>query len=115
MPLRTCLMPMRDGHLPIAHHCRNTTAMSGESGGIWKKLFKKEKASEALSGGGTILSQMPPGPLMTLCLIYGRGADDTIADNGLALALDFLTTHKLRASFACGAKLAEMAPVALSK
>src|SRR5436853_1464360 len=92
--------------------------MSGESGGWWKKLFRgkgKERHAEAMIGAGSIWSEMPPGPLLALCLVYGRGSDDETADRGLANALSFLKEHKLRATFACGAKLSEIAPTALAQ
>lgn len=87
------------------------------SSGIFKKLFGGKAKDEGLSlqAGRSIVPEMAPGPMLTLCLVYGRGADDSIADLGLTLAFQLLDQRKLKATFVCAAKLAETAATQLAR
>ena len=90
--------------------------MSGGIGGWLKGLLGRKAATEAGSlADAAPLADMQAGPTFCLGLVYGRGADETIADNGLAMAMEFLKEKGIKATFICAGKLAETAPVALSR
>lgn len=101
----------RDNRLLIA----DTICMSGDSGSIFGRLFGRKKAKVEAIAGKSIVNEMAPGPILSLCLVYGRGADDAIADAGLNIALQILDRRKVKCSFACAAKLAETAATQLAR
>lgn len=84
--------------------------MSDENASLWARLFRKNKDSSGIAVG----QELPvSAATVGLCFKYQRGVTfDSVylSDVGVETVLKTLQRHGLKATFACSAKVCELAP-----